>query len=430
MGNLNYVDVDLFNPSYANTMFFEKRPLVAMARTVIPCRGIKDLLRKMLAAQGIVTTDTVRKFIMDVMYEDKRSLAKEAEYLLPGLLAAEKSPIQNEAVNLLAHDQEALGMFTQYFLAEVMPTVMRRVKKGKPLRPSDVDYVHEKDMSFVRDYFAKQLCYSWRLFKGAAPTVLHISDDAFRLLESTDIDSQCAEDAFHEMFDEQPVRMIRFSNRTSKVKPSTIDMFAICDEDIVHVGYATKLPGTPTYVSLAAYTAECLYHGGEPSRPDYISSDDTVKSAIDIFSKQAIDFMVKVHVLEKVGKPPIEVGRTRSVKSAGEAIARSGGDVGMLQDESRMLPGLPPDDCCVTYSVVRLSKSYAERRERDTDNDNDGPRGHRDLSGLILHEKQVRGFIRRQHYGKGNGQVKTIFIAPFVNRFWTRSGLHIRKVTT
>ena len=83
----------------------------------------------------------------------------------------------------------------------------------------------------------------------------------------------------------------------------------------------------------------------------------------------------------------------------------------------------PPEKRGISYSVVSLTKEF-----RKAKNEWQGEGRKLDKFGKNLISKQIAGFIRKQHYGEGNKLSKLIYIAPFTNRFWVNSGVHITKI--
>ena len=85
---------------------------------------------------------------------------------------------------------------------------------------------------------------------------------------------------------------------------------------------------------------------------------------------------------------------------------------------------LPPGRSGLSFSVVSLTKEFRDAVSRPSSDS-----GRKlDKFGKNMVEKHIAGFIRRQRYGKGNALSKYIYIAPFTNRFWVNSGVHVTKI--
>jgi len=117
-------------------------------------------------------------------------------------------------------------------------------------------------------------------------------------------------------------------------------------------------------------------------------------------------FVMKLRLMMAAEKTPVET--VRSV--VGERSYHDGVE-------------LPPGKDGLSFSVISLTKEYRDARSRGE------PSGERlDMVGRKMVEKTVGAFLRRQHFGQGNKLVKYVWIAPFTNRFWVRTGIKVTRI--
>lgn len=298
-----------------------------------------------------------------------------------------------------------------------------------------------------------QISFLWHSFHESAPNIATVTRDAFDLVDQTKLQTNLTPDmldkAFErDMFLELPKPIcgfmeLAFLRRKGFVyvlvgrrqKPRTIfsDVHgAVPAFLVVRPVSILKQIGSMTEESLSATFDEGLedidaylldqFERTFGDSPDYEQMRQEAERRLSVdkeehtpeemeriakFVSSAVVFATKLRLMLLVEKPPVE--ETFSVVGAASS-----------HDGVPMPPGREGE---TSYSVVSLTKGFREARSQYEKSG-----GRLDRYGKKVVEKFIAGFIRRQHYGKGNAQVKTIFVAPFTNRFWMNEGLRITRI--
>ena len=299
-----------------------------------------------------------------------------------------------------------------------------------------------------------QVSFLWHSFHESAPNIATVTKDAFDLVQQTKLQTNLTPDmldkAFErDMFLELPkpingfmelaflrrgdyvaVAVGRKQKRCGMVEEANLFTPAF---SVIEIANISKQIGSMTEESISATFDEgaqqianwlsdlfdAQFKGSEDydelrrnfderMRNDgYEQRTPEQKAVAARIMSDAMIFAAKLRLMLLVEKPPMEevfssAGQSRSHEGISMPPSREGG---------------------VSYSVVSLTKGFREARMRY-----ERSGGQLDKFGKKLVEKFIAGFIRRQHYGKDNALVKTIFVSPFTNRFWMNEGIRITKI--
>ena len=119
-------------------------------------------------------------------------------------------------------------------------------------------------------------------------------------------------------------------------------------------------------------------------------------------AQPSIEFVVKYCLLMKAEKRPIEV--VSGVSRMGRVNKQTNGKY--------------------CYQTISLTKKYIQTNKKSSQSD----AKEFDTEGKHKTTVSVSGFLRQQHYGKGNSKVKTIWIDDFDRGQWVNDGVKIRKI--
>ena len=284
-----------------------------------------------------------------------------------------------------------------------------------------------------------QAIFIWRHFHQRNAEITTVAKDAFELVSSTRLQTNLTPDILDKVFERdvfleipKPIHgflELCFIRRGDlvlvyvgrKTKGATMTTGTLSGFLLARAVNITKQFGTITETSLAntfddwneVMEAETSQWLNDVNAPEDIKQEmhadihafdgETPNAEFLRFIFDAIVFVTKLRLMLLAEKPPVEETRTR--------LGHGGaGEYQKLRSE-------------ITISVVSLSKDFREARATY-----ESKGGHMDKTGKKVVEKFIAGFIRRQHYGKNNALVKTIFVSPFTNRYWMSEGVHVSKV--
>lgn len=298
-----------------------------------------------------------------------------------------------------------------------------------------------------------QISFLWHSFHESKPNIATITRDAFDLVDGTKLQTNLTPDmldkAFeHDMFLELPKPICGFMEfaflrrgdfvyvivgRKHKQKTVFDEVNGYCPAFlVVRPVSILKQIGTMTEESLSSTFMEGLEdidrHMMEAFDQMYSGEDDyeqrreeaetrlknmnvdVTPDELKVLSRlvgSAVIFATKMRLMLLVEKPPID----ETFSTVGTSCSRDG------------VSTPPQRENGVSYSIVSLTKGFRDARAAYASRG-----GEINKFGKKIVEKFIAGFIRRQHYGQNNALVKTIFVAPFTNRFWMNEGLRITKI--
>ena len=304
--------------------------------------------------------------------------------------------------------------------------------------------VYRQGVTLPVSVLNRQITFLWHAFKQNSPSIDVLTKDAFDLVESTKLDANVTADMVEQAFPKDlfismqkpfkgllEVAMLRrgmnvyvvsgkFDKSAERFTSSTPVQYLVLGRvDMTkQIGGMTRKSVSESIIDGARESNEFMR-----SRLAEVSSKEEADRYMDKYetnfvskeqqSKESewiaeiVMFVMKLRLMMTAEKAPIEM--VSSV--VGQSVSHAG----------VQLP--PGKEDGLSFSVISLTRDFEEARRQSRST------GEKlDKFGKKIVEKQIGGFLRRQHYGPGNSLSKYIYIAPFTNRFWVNTGIHITKI--
>lgn len=303
--------------------------------------------------------------------------------------------------------------------------------------------IYQRGVTFPVSILTRQISFLWSCFKLSTPSIDILTKDAFDLVSDTKLDAKVTEEMVEQAFPHD----IFLS-----MQKSLNGFFEIAvlrrGQNVWIVGGRTDPKNRPfAYGKLVQFVAlgrvNLVDQIGRMTRSNVADSivegqaesDRNLREKIrrltghdpdeyvDSFSKNFIPEEERRRSAERVAELAMFVMKLRLMMTAEKApIDMVHSEVGRSVSHGgvQMPPG---KEGGIRYAVISLTKEFEQAsREHSASGEK------LDKFGKKIVEKQIGGFLRRQHYGPGNSLEKFIYIAPFVNRFWVNTGIHVTRI--
>ena len=303
--------------------------------------------------------------------------------------------------------------------------------------------IYQRGVTFPVSILTRQISFLWSCFKMKTPSIDILTKDAFDLVASTKLDSKVTEEmveqAFpHDIFLSMQKSLNGFFEIAAlrrgqnvwiiggridpKNKPfaygKLVQFVALGRVNLVdQIGRMTRSNVADSIIEGQAESDRNLREkirrltGNDPDEyvdsfsKNFIPEEERRRSAEHV--AELAMFIMKLRLMMTAEKAPIDMIHSE----VGRSVWHGG---------VQMPPGKEDG---IRYSVISLTREFEKALVEHRSS------GEKlDTFGKKVIEKQISGFLRKQHYGPGNSLEKFIYISPFVNRFWVNTGIHVTRI--
>ena len=409
-----------------HTRLFHDRSLVDAAVEVSKFGGMMDFRPRLLKDLGLSEADIARcplRIQKDAMEETLKALPDREDSLF--------GQVPNRISDaLLVTMWEASAAYT----AKALPEFFREATKLGADRDS-LTFMHNYLLTNVT-MLNRQMSFLWYSFKEATPCIDVVTKEACELVNGTKLDANVTKEMLDSAFEKdryvclsvpvdgfKEIVCMRRGGRVSVLcgqitsgetvlnkrgygnQPFSV-IGSLNVDDLV--GRMTRRNMTENGTEMQRLNDNASIRDVSeavwgPEAPEHAEERYRISGEV---VTDIVSFVLKLRILLGMEKTPVAQLRTQE----GTYVSLDG-------------VSTPPEKRGISYSVVSLTKEFRKARSEWR---GDGEK--LDRFGKDLVAKQIAGFIRRQHYGEGNKLSKFIYIAPFTNRFWVNSGVHITRI--